>query len=92
MSVINAVPLLEAAGGGDYTIARSVRLRSSASAYFNRTFGTPTSGNIFTWSGWVKRGAIDAVQPIFNPSFAGGEGACCCCQRSFLACQHTRLP
>ena len=58
-----------------YPLQRSVRLRASNSAYFNRTFGTPTSGNIFTWSGWVKRGAIGAVQPIFNPSYAGGEGA-----------------
>ena len=58
-----------------YTISRSVRLRSSASAYFNRTFGTPTGGNIFTWSGWVKRGAISAVQPLFNPSLVAGEGA-----------------
>lgn len=72
--MINAVPLL-AAAGGEYEISRSVRLRSSASAYFNRTFGTPTSGNIFTWSGWVKRGAIGAVQPLFNPSLAAGEGA-----------------
>lgn len=74
MSIINANPLL-AAAGGDYQISRSVRLRSSATAYFNRTFGTPTSGNIFTWSGWVKRGAIGAVQPLFLPSLAAGEGA-----------------
>lgn len=58
-----------------YQISRSVRLRSSASAYFNRTFGTPTSGNIFTWSSWVKRGAISAVQPLFSPSLVAGEGA-----------------
>jgi len=41
-----------------YNIARSVRLRSSASAYFNRTSGTPTSGSIFTHSFWVKRGTL----------------------------------
>ena len=29
-------------------ISRSVRLRSSASAYFTRTFGTPTNNKIFT--------------------------------------------
>ena len=74
MSVINATPLL-AAAGGDYEISRSVRLRSSASAYFNRTFGTPTNGDRFTWSGWVKRGAIGSVQPLFLPSLASGEGA-----------------
>jgi hypothetical protein len=41
-----------------YQISRSVRLRSSASAYFNRTLTTPTNNRIFTWSGWVKIGAI----------------------------------
>ena len=45
---------------GGYTIARSVRLRSSASAYFNRTLTTPTSGTKWTWSGWVKRGILTA--------------------------------
>jgi hypothetical protein len=36
----------------------SLRFRASASAYLNRTFTTPTSAQKFTWSGWVKRGAI----------------------------------
>ena len=45
-----------------YPLQRSVRLRSSASAYFNRTFGTPTNSAKFTWSGWVKRGALNAVR------------------------------
>jgi hypothetical protein len=43
-----------------YSIARSVRTRSSASAYFNRTLTTPTSGTKWTWSGWVKRGILTA--------------------------------
>jgi hypothetical protein len=47
-------------GGEGYQISRSVRLRSSASAYLNRTSGTPTSGSIFTHSFWVKRGALGA--------------------------------
>ena len=46
---------------GGYTIARSVRLRSSASAYFNRTFTTPTNNTTWTWSAWIKRGALDNV-------------------------------
>lgn len=43
-----------------YTIARSVRLRSSASAYFSRTPATTTNRQIWTWSGWVKRGELGA--------------------------------
>jgi hypothetical protein len=45
-----------------FPVQRSVRLRSSASAYFNRTFGTPTDSTKFTWSAWVKRGALNAVR------------------------------
>ena len=50
---------------GGYNIARSVRLRSSASAYFNRTQG---AGNrkIFTLSTWVKRGSLGSYNPLFT--------------------------
>jgi hypothetical protein len=41
---------------GGYNIARSVRLRSSASAYFNRTPASASNRKTWTWSGWVKRG------------------------------------
>jgi len=41
-----------------YNIQRSVRLRASASAYFSRTLTTPTNANIWTWSGWIKRGTL----------------------------------
>lgn len=47
-----------------YQISRSVRLRSSASAYFNRTTGSPTSSFTFTHSFWVKRGALGANQAL----------------------------
>jgi hypothetical protein len=47
---------LKSSGGG-YSIARSVRLRNSASAYLNRTFSTPTNNKIFTYSAWVKIGS-----------------------------------
>jgi hypothetical protein len=39
-----------------YQISRSVRLRSSASAYFNRTPSSASNRRTWTWSGWVKRG------------------------------------
>ena len=42
-------------------IGQSVRFRSSASAYFNRTFGTATNNKIFTISAWVKLGNVGSV-------------------------------
>ena len=45
---------------GAYTIARSVRLRNSATAYFSRTnSSSPTNAKIGTLSMWVKRGSLD---------------------------------
>ena len=72
MSIVNAVPLLEAAGG-DYQISRSVRLRSSASAYFNRT--PASAGNRKTWtlSWWMKRGALSAAMVPFQAGSTGSE-------------------
>ena len=43
---------------GGYTIARSVRFRSSASAYLSRTPATASNRKTWTWSGWVKRGTL----------------------------------
>jgi len=54
-----------------YFLNKSLRFRSSASAYLNRTFGTPTNNKIWTWSGWVKRGALGAAQDLFG----GGSSA-----------------
>ena len=57
MSVIGNNILMGAAGqGGGYTIDRSVRLRSSASAYFSRTPASAGNRKTWTWSGWVKLG------------------------------------
>ena len=65
MSVIDSSQLL-AAGDDGYQISRSVRLRSSASAYLDRTFTTPTSRRIFTLSAWTKRGALGATAAILG--------------------------
>jgi hypothetical protein len=51
---------------GGYRISRSVRLRSSATAYFNRTLTTPTNNKVWTWSGWVKRGKLSSTQALFG--------------------------
>ena len=53
-------------------LSRSLRFRSSASAYMNRTPATTTNQTTFTWSGWVKRGAIGSG--VYNTLFyAGGS-------------------
>lgn len=57
---------------GDYEISRSVRLRSSASAYFSRTFGTPTNSILWTYSAWIKRGVLSASQFIFYARDSAG--------------------
>jgi hypothetical protein len=43
--------------GPTYPLQRSVRLRSSASAYFTRTPATTTNQTTFTLSCWIKLGA-----------------------------------
>jgi hypothetical protein len=52
-------------------ISRSLRFRSSASAYLNRTFGSPTNQKRWTLSCWVKRGALSATGDIFNGAVSG---------------------
>jgi len=53
--------LLLVGKASSYQISRSVRLRSSAGAYLNRTFGTPTNNTIFTWSAWLKLGTLGST-------------------------------
>ena len=53
------------AGGGNpsgptFPLQRSVRLRSSASAYFNRTPASTTNRTTWTYSAWIKRGSVAA--------------------------------
>jgi hypothetical protein len=68
MSVIGSNILAGASGqGGDYTIARSLRFRSSASAYLNRTPASAGNRKTWTWSGWVKRGELGS-QTLFGAS------------------------
>ncbi len=51
-----------------YQISRSVRFRASASAYFNRTFGTASGSTRGTWAGWVKRGQLSTLQYLWSAS------------------------
>jgi hypothetical protein len=49
-----------------YFLNKSLRFRSSASAYLNRTPATDTNQKTWTWSGWVKRGTLGTTQYLFG--------------------------
>jgi len=49
-----------------YQISRSVRLRSSASAYLNRTPASTTNRKTWTWSAWAKRGSLGAARNLIT--------------------------
>lgn len=55
-----------------YTIARSVRLRSSASGYFSRT-PSASSRTTWTWTAWVKRGKLGSAQALFSAGTGTAE-------------------
>jgi hypothetical protein len=57
-------------------ISRSLRFRSSASAYLNRTPVTASNRRTFTFSSWVKRGVLGGSN--FQPIFAAGTGTSYC--------------
>jgi hypothetical protein len=55
-----------------YNLTKSLRFRSSASAYMNRTQTTATNGYIWTWSAWVKRGSLNVGSgTLFGASLSG---------------------
>ncbi len=65
-------------GGGNssapvFPVQRSVRLRSSASAYFNRTPASAGNRKTWTWSAWVKRGTLGAYNTLFSSATAGAN-------------------
>ena len=43
---------------GGYSVSNSLRFRSSASAYLNRTPSVAGNTLTWTWSGWIKRGTL----------------------------------
>jgi hypothetical protein len=63
---MSVLPVGFGSSGGVDTgdIGHSLRCRGAASAYLTRTFGTPTNNKIWTWSGWVKRSKLGALQTI----------------------------
>jgi len=64
MSVIGSNILAGASGQGGYFLTNSLRFRSSASAYLNRTGGTSTSRRIHTFSFWTKYSVTGGTKVI----------------------------
>ena len=65
--------IFQTASTGGYQISRSVRLRSSATAFFNRTPGSSSNRTTWTWSGWIKRGALGSLQFFFSANANAGS-------------------
>jgi hypothetical protein len=61
-------------GATSYSVNKSLRFRSSASAYVSRTPAVSGNTNTWTWSGWVKRGT-SGFQAIYNTSLTGNSNA-----------------
>jgi len=60
-------------GSADYLLAKSLRFRSSASAYLARTPATATNQKTWTWSGWVKRGTLGTTQNLATVANTGAS-------------------
>lgn len=67
--------LLGASGASGYLMDKSLRFRASASAYLNRTMGTPTNNKIYTFSAWVKRGSLGSLQSLLGYANPGNTEA-----------------
>jgi hypothetical protein len=70
MSIINSQPLIGASGNQvtGYNLTRSLRFRSSASAYLNRTPSTTSGTQKYTISVWFKRGNFGAYVNLIGAS------------------------
>jgi hypothetical protein len=55
---------------GGYNLTRSLRFRSSASAYLNRIPATASNRKTWTYNAWVKRGALGSTQILFQSYWA----------------------
>ncbi len=62
---MSVLPVGFGSQGGGYTIENSLRFRSSASAYLNRTPTTAGNTRTWTWSGWVKRGGLEGYHVLW---------------------------
>ena len=62
-----------ATSSGGYNLNRSLRFRSSASAYLNRTPSSAGNLSTWTWSGWIKRGAIGGGYSLFGSKTSANQ-------------------
>jgi len=57
---------------GGYEVDNSLRFNDGSSDYLSRTFSTPTSDKIFTFSSWVKRSGLGSTVMLIS---AGSDGS-----------------
>ena len=55
-----------AAPSTGYNLTKSLRFRSSATAYLNRTPGSASNRKTWTWSAWVKRGTLSTTGVLIS--------------------------
>ena len=65
--------LLGASGASGYLMDKSLRFRSSADPQLNRTPATTSGNQTWTYSAWVKRGALGTTQCILAAGFSVNE-------------------
>jgi hypothetical protein len=71
--IVGSNILAGASGQQGYFLNRSVRLRSSASAYFNRAVATTSSTVLWSFSGWIKLGTLGVDRIIFMAGASATE-------------------
>ena len=59
-------------GPTGYNLTNSLRFRSSASAYLNRTPASAGNRKTWTWSSWVKRGTLGSQDDLFAAYVGSG--------------------
>lgn len=59
-------PMFGAGDNAQYKVPRSLRFNSADSTYLSRTPGTAGNRKTWTFSAWVKRGALGTTQAIFS--------------------------
>ena len=70
--IVGSNILAGASGQQGYFLNRSVRTRSSASAYFNRTPSASGSQTIWTYSAWIKRGILNVTPFLLSAAEPSG--------------------
>jgi hypothetical protein len=67
--------LANAAAGGGYQIARSLRFNSADSAYLSRTPASNGNRRTWTFSAWVKRSSLGALQALLSAPYSTNSDA-----------------